>query len=103
MLLLIAAAPLLFFPRHTVTSPGVAETPYSLTSDVQGNAYVASVSYVNSNEGESFVTKVDPNGRLIYHVPGASGVPDKGGNLYSVPLNQRSACASKLDPAGNSL
>ena len=74
-----------------------------MTSDVRGNAYVASSSYVNSNDGESFVTKVDPNGRVIYHVPGAGGIPDKGGNLYSVPLNQRSACATKLDPDGNSL
>src|SRR5258708_15574035 len=101
--MLLLAASLFFFPHYSVTHDN---RPLSLVTDAKGNAYISSA---DLNRREVYLSKVDPDGRLIYRVLGgvepSLATPDDQGNLYGVVNgdNGGTCCymfATKIDPAG---
>ncbi len=87
--MLLAAAAFLLVPRYGVTP--VAERPVSVTSDAVGDAFVVSADD-SGRETTEFITKLDPEGTVVYRVspdPGMSvssiaGASDGAGDLYVV-------------------
>ena len=81
--MLLLAATLLFFPHYEITS--ASDSTVTLFSDASGNAYI-----VSASQGTQYLSKLDPDGNLIYRVTPnvgniATGVAavDAAGNVYA--------------------
>src|SRR6266849_7276038 len=107
MFLLLAASSF-FFPHYSVTHD---QRPFALLTDPNGNAYVSSYTSYTSGGAEFSLSKVDPDGRLIYRVRATdlyaatainlnAATADDHGNLYGSTIGSGTYFALKLDPAG---
>ena len=110
--MLLLAASLLFIPHYEVTRASQINISW-ITTDPNGNAYVASVAPAT---GAPIISKVDPDGNLVYAVSPmvnsgtiTAGALDNAGNIY-LALSVEPAAGglvqgfvAKVDPTGKLL